>query len=239
MEILTNIVDVLARSLISIAVLFILTKLLGAKQISQLTFFDYAIGISIGSIAAELAANDDAEYMDILLAMVIYSLVAVGISIATNKSIKARRFFTGTSLLLIDNGKIIRGNLKKAKFDINDLLAEARYSGYFNISDIQFAILEINGHISFLPKSDKRPITPNDLAMKPQQEELCANVIFDGKVMHENLKYAGKNEEWLNKQLEAQHIKRPEDVFLGICDDNDQLIVFLNDVPAPKRTLLD
>lgn len=239
MEIVTNILDVLARSLISIAVLFIMTKLLGAKQIAQLTFFDYAIGISIGSIAAELAANDDAEYLDILCAMVIYSLVAVGISIVTNKSIKARRFFTGASLILIDNGKIIRGNLKKAKFDINDLLAEARYSGYFNISDIQYAILEINGHISFLPKSDKRPIMPNDLGMKPQQEGLCANVIFDGKVMHENLKYAGKNKEWLDKQLEAQHVKRPEDVFLGICDDNGQLIVFLNDVSAPKRTFLD
>lgn len=239
MEILTNIGDVLIRSLVSIAVLFILTKMLGAKQISQLTFFDYAIGISIGSIAAELAANDDAEYMDILLAMVIYSLVAVGISIATNKSIKARRFFTGASMLLIDNGKIIRANLQKAKFDINDLLSQARYSGYFNINDIQFAILEVNGHISFLPKSDKRPITPNDLGMKPQQESLCANVIFDGEVMYENLKYAGKNKEWLDKQLEAQHVKRPEDVFLGICDDNGQLIVYLNDVPAPKRTLLD
>lgn len=239
MEIITGIIDVLIRSLVSIAVLFILTKLMGAKQISQLTFFDYAIGISIGSIAAELAATDEAEYMDTLLAMVIYSVVAILISIATNKSIKARRFFTGSSLLLIDNGKLIRSSLKKAKFDINDLLSEARYNGYFNISDIQFAILETNGRISFLPKSDKRPIMPQDLGMKPQQEGICANVIFDGKVMERNLIGAGKNREWLDKQLAAQHVKHVEDVFLGICDENNQLTVFLNGENTPKNSLLD
>lgn len=239
MEFFINIGDVFLRALVSIAVLFVLTKLMGAKQISQLTFFDYAIGISIGSIAAELAASDEAEYLDTLLAMVIYSTVAVAISYATNKSIKARRFFTGTSTLLIDNGKLIRANLKKAKFDINDLLSEARYSGYFNISDIQFAILETNGHISFLPKSDKRPIMPQDLGMKPKQEGLCANVIFDGKVMEENLKGAGKNREWLDKQLEAQHVKRVEEVFLAICDESNQLTIFLKGEDAPKNSLLD
>lgn len=239
MDFLIGLGDVFIRSILSIVALFVLTKMMGAKQISQMTFFDYAIGISIGSIAAELAASDDAEYVDILFAMVIYAAIAVAISIATNKSLKMRRFLTGKSLLLIDNGKILREHLKKAKLDVNDLLAEARFNGYFNIKDIRFAVVEPNGRISFLPHSNKRPIQPSDLGMSPKDEGLNYNVILDGIIMDENLKAAGKNREWLMKQLEEQKVKRASDVFLATCDDDNQLTVFMKNEESSKNSIFE
>ena len=141
--------NVLLRSIISIVVLFILTKLMGAKQISQLTFFDYAIGISIGSIAADIAADIESSYLDAVISMGIYAGVAIIISYITKKSMKARRLLTGTPTILIDKGHILKQNLSKSKFDINELLCECRVSGYFNIADLEYAIMEPNGRISF------------------------------------------------------------------------------------------
>ena len=143
--------NVLLRSIISIVVLFILTKLMGAKQISQLTFFDYAIGISIGSIAADIAADIESSYLDAVISMGIYAGVAILISYVTTKSMKARRLLTGTPTILIDKGHILKQNLSRSKFDINDLLCECRVSGYFNIADLEklVANIIIDGNIMF------------------------------------------------------------------------------------------
>ena len=148
-----NILKVIILSLVSETVLFILTKLMGDKQISQLTMFDYIIGITIGSIAAEMATALESDYSEPLTAMIVYALVAVAISILSSKSIKFRRFLYGTSLILLDNGILYKENFKTAKLDINEFLVQCRTSGFFNINDIQTAILESNGKISFLPKA--------------------------------------------------------------------------------------
>lgn len=162
---LTELPDIALRSVLSIIVLFLITRFMGKKQISQLTFFDYTIGISIGSIAAEMAATDTEPYLHTLLAMIIYGLLAILISVITNKSIKARRFFTGRAFLLIQNGKILERNLSKAKLDVNDLLAAARIEGYFDLSDIAYGVLETNGRMSFLPVASKTPVTAGDIGI--------------------------------------------------------------------------
>ena len=182
-----DILKIIVLSIGSLVVLFLLTKLIGNREMSQLTMFDYIVSITIGSIAAEMATSLENNYMEPLVAMVVYGLVTVLISYITCRSLKMRRFFTGRAKILLDNGKLYRENFKSAKIDLNDFLMECRVNGYFNLSDIQTAILEPNGKISFLPNVLKRPATPEDLNLSPTQENVVINVILDGVLLKENL----------------------------------------------------
>lgn len=221
-----EIINVVFASIGSLVVLFLLTKIMGYRQMSQLSMFDYINGITIGSIAAEMATSLESDFLKPLVAMIIYGLSAVLISFFTSKSIKFRRIVTGKSLILYENNKLYQNNLKKAKLDIDEFLIQCRSSGYFNLSDIQTAILESNGKISFLPVSEKRPLTPNDMNLNPQKEDILTNVILDGKILEQNLRETGNDEQWLKKQLKSQNNMKLSDVFLATCDCNNKLQFF-------------
>ncbi len=221
-----EIINVVFASIGSLVVLFLLTKIMGYRQMSQLSMFDYINGITIGSIAAEMATSLESDFLKPLVAMIIYGLSAVLISFFTSKSIKFRRIVTGKSLILYENNKLYQNNLKKAKLDIDEFLIQCRNSGYFNLSDIQTAILESNGKISFLPVSEKRPLTPNDMNLNPQKEDILTNVILDGKILEQNLRETGNDEQWLKKQLKSQNNMKLSDVFLATCDCNNKLQFF-------------
>lgn len=239
LEYILDIGATVIRALGSIVFLFVLTKIMGAKQISQLTFFDYIIGISIGSIVGILAVDRDIHFAHPLVAMAAYALADVLIGFITRKSIKARRFLTGTPTIVIYDGKIIKKNLTKMHYDINELLSQCRIKGYYNVADIYCAILEPNGQFSVLPNSDKRPVQPVDFNLAPAQEGLVANIIIDGKVMHKNLKGIGKNEKWLEKSLKEQGYKDASEVLLATCDNNDAVSFYRMDEPPPTGGVLD
>lgn len=223
----------------SLLALFFLTKMLGRKQVSQLSAFDYVIGISMGSIAAEMTINMDAPFFDGLLAMFTYSLISYGISFITIKSINLRRFFTGTPVILIKDGKIIRKNLRKSLLDINDLMQECRSSGYFNINDISYAVLEACGKLSFLPKTQNRPVTLKDLKLKDTAAGLCANVIIDGNIMENSLKIIKEDKKWLLKELKKQGYDNPESVFLAIVDINYKVYIYEKIEDVEKENVLE
>ena len=130
-----DLLKVLGTSVASIVALFLLAKLMGNKQISQLSMFDYIVGITIGSIAAEMATDLESPLRS-LLAMVVYGLLAFFISVLTSKSLRARRVITGRPILLMSDGKIYRDNLKRARLDLTEFLALCRVSGYFDLSAI-------------------------------------------------------------------------------------------------------
>jgi Predicted membrane protein len=218
--------EVLLRALLSLLILFVMTKLMGRKQVSQLTPFDYIIGISIGSIAAELAVNRDTPIAEGVIGMVVYGLVAALISVATDKNLVLRRFFTGKPLLLIQHGKVCEQNLKKAKLDANDLLSQCRMAGAFSVDEIEHAILEPNGQLSVLKKTEASPVTPPQLSIAAAPAVLCAEVILDGQLMRENLRRIGRDEEWLTQELKTQHAPAVRDIFLALCDENGKLSVF-------------
>ena len=153
---------VVLMSLGSVIILFLLTKLMGKRQIAELSMFDYINGITIGSIAAEMATSLEDDFLEPLIAMVVYAIVSIIISLLSCKSLKIRNFLIGKPLVLIDNGKLVRNNLKKSKLDLSEFLTQCRTSGYFDISKIDTAIMESNGKISFIPISSDRPATPND-----------------------------------------------------------------------------
>lgn len=218
-------VYVIVLSLGSILVLFVLTKIMGYRQISEMSFFDYIVGISIGSIAAEMATNVDSEWWKGVLAMTIYGGAGFLLSLVTQKSIRARKFISGQPIVLMENGKIIKKNLNKARLEINDLLTSARGNGYFNLADIDFAIMETTGKISFAPVSGKRQLNPQDFNFTPQKEGLYINVIVDGKIMEEDLKKSGITLNELKRQLKSQG-KNPQDIILATVDINKSLTIF-------------
>ena len=226
-------------SVLSIVVLFLITKLIGNKQLSQLNMFDYINGITIGSIAAEMATSLENDFLKPLIAMVIYGLFAVGISFLSSKSIAARRIFTGKSIILLEKGKLYKENLKKAKLDVNEFLVQCRVNGYFNLSDIEAAVLESNGKVSVLPKSEARPLTPRDMNLSPEREFLCINLIIDGKVLERNLKFAGKDLPWLQKQLKSQDIGNISDVLLAFYDQNGNVSVYKKNAHASSADLFE
>ena len=220
-----EIIKVLLTSLLSVGALFAVAKIMGHKQMSQLDFFDYISGITIGSIAAELATELE-EPLKPLIAIAVYGAAAVLLSKITSLFPKTRKYINGTPTILMNNGKLYRENLKKAKLDLSELMVMCRQQGYFNLSDIQTAVFEFNGKLSILPVSKKRPANPEDLNLSPAPEFIHTEVIMDGRILDENLKRMGLDDKWLLKQLNAQGYKKAEEVFLALCDENNQLPVF-------------
>lgn len=220
-----DILNMILTALLSVAVLFVLTKIMGHKQVSQLDFFDYITGITIGSIAAELATELEEPWKP-LIAMLVYGFVALGLSVLTGKLPRIRKFVNGTPTILMNDGRLYRENLKKAKLDLSEFMMMCRQQGYFNLNDIQTAVFEYNGRLSVLPLSTKRPMNPEDMKLSPQPEYICIEVIMDGRVLEENLSRMGLNVKWLQKQIEAQGYRDVKEIFLGICDDKKELTLF-------------
>ncbi|MBR0427586.1 MAG: DUF421 domain-containing protein [Clostridia bacterium] len=222
-----EILKISGLSLGSIIVLFILTKMVGQREMSGLSIFDFTIAITIGSIAAEMATSLEDNFMQPLIAMVIYAIVTLLISFINMKSVKLRPIFSGKTLILYDNGTLFKENFKKAKIDLNEFLSQSRTNGYFNLSDIKTALLEENGKISFLPYSDKRPANASDFNIKPNEDSINTNLILDGKVMEENLKELKLDKLWLNEALQKQGITKIDNIFLATYDTNGNLSVYL------------
>ncbi|MBR1970106.1 MAG: DUF421 domain-containing protein [Clostridia bacterium] len=218
-------IKVILTSILSVVSLFVIAKIMGHKQMAQLDFFDYITGITIGSIAAELATELEAPWKP-LVAMIIYGLVALGLTILAHKFPKTRKYVNGTPTIVMDNGKLYRENMKKAKLELSEFMVLCRQEGYFNINDIETAVFEYNGRITILPKSEKRPLTPEDMNITPEKAEICTEIIMDGRILHENLKRLGLDLTWLDKQLKKQKYDNAKEIYLGICDKNNNLTLF-------------
>ncbi len=221
-----DILHIVLTSLGSIIALFLLTKWMGYRQISQMSMFDYINGITIGSIAAEMATSLENDFAKPLTAMVLYAIAAVVLSKVTEKSLKLRHLLVGKTTPLFGNNCFYLQNMRRANMDIHEFLSQCRIQGYFDLSQIDTAYLEPNGRISFFPKANNRPVTPADLSLKLPAEAPESIVIIDGKIMYENLKHSGKDEKWLKHQLQALNAGTLENIFLASCSVDGQLHYF-------------
>ena len=210
-----------------------------ARQITWEDYknFDYIIGISIGSIAAEMTLNNDINFYEGVFAISIYAIFSYLITLLTNKSIISRRLLIGSPTVIIENGKLNYNSLKKSKLDLNDFLQEARIQGYFNLSEIEYAIMEANGQVSFLPKSNVQPVKRKDLKLKTSYEGLCCNAVIDGKIMINNLKEIGKDEEWLLTRLKNNHYNDIDSLALVILDSKENMTVFEKNMEREVKVL--
>ena len=221
--------SIIPRSLISLVTLFIATKILGKKQVSELSLFDYVIGISIGNFTAEMILVLDNQLINGVVAILTFGIMGYIISYISTKSIIFRRFMIGTPTIIMSNGKILYNALKKLNIDINDFLEQARIAGYFDITQINYAIMEANGDISFLLKEDSNS--------NNKQGILPANVIIDSNIMHENIKETDKSESWFIKELKKQGYTSYENILLATYSNNNLTINRKNENIKPKNVL--
>jgi len=230
---------VFGRTLLMTVILFILTKFMGKKQISQLNFFDYIIGITIGSIVADISLDLEKKFIFGVICLISFGLFSVLISYLVMKSLTLRRFFNGVPTILIENNKIIESGLKRCKFDVNELLTEARSQGYFKLEDIDYAIMETNGKISFMPVNSSSPATKKDVNAKIKKESLVANVIIDSKLLEENLSEMHKDKKWLDNILKVQGFSNYDNIMLATLDINDKVVVYKKNIKSKKNSVLE
>lgn len=220
-------IKAILTAILSISTILILSKIIGNKQIGQMNIFDYINGITIGNIAGDLAVAKEKDDIIITLeAMIVYALLVFLMSFLTIKSVKFRRLLSGKALILIENDKIYRKNLKKAKLDLNDVLTLARNNGYSNISQINYAILENNGEISFLPKAQYRPLCPSDMNLNVEEEGIVSAVILDGKLLPQNLRHTGNDEQWLKKNIKKQGFNSYSEIMIATVDNKNNLSIY-------------
>lgn len=233
-----DIFKVIGTSLLSLAVLFLLCRLNGQRQISQMSLFDYINSITIGSIAAELA-TDLENWQRTLTAMAVYGVAIALIGYLTCKSLGLRKLLNGTPLLLFENGDLYKANLLRAKLDVNEFLTQCRVVGYHDLSQLAAVVLETNGQLSFLPKAEQRPATPQDLGLTPPPASLWADLILDGKILTKNLAAAGREERWLRQQLSRCGIGQISEVFLAMCDRAGNFQAYRKQEEPVKKDLFE
>ncbi len=232
------ILETIAKSLISVTALFVLTRFMGKKQLSQLTFFDYVAGMSIGSIAAALAVDPSVDYTKGITALVVYALFPIVLSVIALKSYKARKLLDGKPTILIWNGQLMDANLKTAKLTVNDVLEECRLQGAYDVADVQSAVLETSGKVSVQLKAEKQPATVRDMNVPPMAQGLCINVVVDGEILDDHLSMAGMNKAQLLEALASQGAADHRDVLLAYVDAGGRLVVQKRNGSRPKNPLI-
>jgi uncharacterized membrane protein YcaP (DUF421 family) len=230
--------DVIVRSVLFVMVLFFITKVLGKKQIAQLSFFEYVTGITIGSIAAEVIMGLEQNMFYGFLAMIIVAVIPFIVGLISLKSKKFRDFTEGKGTIVIKDGKVMEDNLKKERYTTDELLELLRNKDIFQVSDVQFAILEATGDLSVMLKKENQPLTPKDLNMKVASIKEPQTVIMDGKILDEPLATIGYSRGWLKTELEKLGVTI-ENVFIGQVNSYGELTVDVFDdklqVPSPQE----
>ncbi|PFX98082.1 hypothetical protein COL41_03555 [Bacillus mycoides] len=229
---------VILRSVFILIILFAITKWLGKRQISQLSFFEYIAGMTIGDIAAQVSTGLDSKFFHGVFAILIFAVVPFFTGILSLKNKTARDFFEGKSTVLIKDGKILEDNLKKEKYTSDELLELLRGKNAFSVADVEFAVLEPSGELNVLLKKDRQPLTAKDISLKVPNEKEPQTVIMDGNVLDEPLSTSGHNRAWLHSELEKLGVVI-ENVFLGQVDSYGQLTIDIyNDklqMPSPQN----
>lgn len=226
------IVVVIIRSIIAFFVLLLLVRLLGKQQVAQLTFFDYIIGITIGSIASTLSVQVNENTLATLAGMVTWTVLAILLAFLGIHNVRIRKVIDGEATVVIENGKILEENLKRIRIPIDELISELRTQGVFNISDVEFAMFEPGGKISVQKKAKKQPVTPGDLNLPAQYDGLPTNLVMDGSVLYDALKSLNLSKAWLYHQLKKVNINDAAGISLAQLDTKGILYV---DLKADKH----
>lgn len=212
-------VKLIIFSFVAVVYLFFVSKILGKKQIAQLEFIDYVMGISIGSIAAEMATDTgETPFYFYLIAMTVFFLVDLAITFVGRKGPALKHFFKGRPITVIYDGKFDYENLKVSKLDVNDVLALCREQGYFDITQVAYAVFETSGKLSVLPKSPYKQVTAEDMGVKLPPASLPCILVVDGNISYSGLNEINKTVEWLKAKTDLDD-KTMKNVLLATYDN--------------------
>jgi uncharacterized membrane protein YcaP (DUF421 family) len=205
--------------------LFLITKILGKTQFSQITPFDFISALILGELVGNAVYDDEVKIMQIAFAVIIWGILMYVVEMVTQKFKGTRKLFEGEPNIVIHKGTIKYEALKKIKLDINQLQSLIRQQGYFSIQEVEYAIIETNGKASVLPKSEYDIPTNSDLNVPPKPTNLPITLMVDGEVIYDNLKEVGFDEQWLKDQLALQSIISFKDVLYAEWRQNNPLFV--------------
>ncbi|WP_040227687.1 DUF421 domain-containing protein [Bhargavaea cecembensis] len=218
--------EMVLRSAVTFAVLLLLTRLLGKKQMSQLTFFNYVTGITIGSIAGNIAGESETPFFDGLVSLVTWVLLTILLSLISLKWAGARVILDNEPTIVIKDGRIDERAMKSVQLHLDDLNMMLRETGVFMVKDVRYAILETNGALSVLLKGQNLPATKKDVNVGAGPAKyLPTEIISDGKVVRKNLAEYDLTEAWLLKELGKHGVSRPEQVFFAQLQEDGTLDV--------------
>jgi uncharacterized membrane protein YcaP (DUF421 family) len=230
--------EIVYRTLLAVGALFVFTKILGKRQVSQMSMFEYITGIAIGNIIGYISLDTDRKWYVGFIAVTVWAVVSLGIAFLQMKSKKARDFIDSKGRVLIKDGKVLEDNLKKERLTSDELMEQLRKKNAFKVADVEFAVMEPSGDINVLLTRENQPLTPKHLGIKVAPEQEPQMVIMDGNIMDEPLATIGLSREWLNTELEKLGVAI-ENVYMGQVDSYGQLDVDLFDdqikVPLPQK----
>lgn len=220
--------EVLVRVVFTVIVMIVMARINGPKQIAQMSFYDYVSGITVGSIAATISVNKSVSFLAGLFAICLFLGISLLLNFITQKNLKANMLLTGEPINLMVNGTINTKGLSKSKMTVSELLSNLRYSGYFNIRDVDSAILEPTGKLSVQPKGCARKVRNDDIHTQAKEPEKVIPVIMNGSVLTDNLSTMHKDKRWLTRELNKQSVDIEElkDILLAVLDENEKLTVY-------------
>lgn len=214
---------IFARTLILYFLVVLVMRLMGKRQIGQLQPFELVVAIMLSELAAVPMQDRDLPLSTGIIPILTLLLVQVSLAFFSLRSQRFRRFLCGTPSVLIENGRIRQRELTRLRYTLNDLLEQLRTKNFANLEDVEFAILETNGNLSVIPKSQRRPLNPADLGVSTKYEGLPLDLIIDGNINRDNLRYSRLNEAWLREQIAAHGMSGPEQVFFATLDTEGHL----------------
>ncbi|QUH31281.1 DUF421 domain-containing protein [Vallitalea guaymasensis] len=218
---------VIVRGVIGFFSLLIFTRLLGKQQVSQLTLFEYILGITIGSMASTLTTDLSSAAWPHWVGLVVWATLVYLVQVLTLKFPVISEYINGKPRVLIANGKILEKNLKKLRYNLFELLEQLRMNNIFDINQVEFAVLETNGKLTVLKKSQFQSLTPKDMNLSTDYMGLSTELIYNGVVMEHNLEKIDLDEKWLDSQLKTRGIKNPLEVYLAVINTSGELYIDL------------
>lgn len=230
--------NVIVHTVTAIVFLFIMSRLMGKKQISQMTFFDYVAGIAIGSVSANFSVTKDLSFQSGLSSIFLWAMLPLIVSYLTLHKKKVRDVLAGVPTILVQNGLLIAENLNKARLSVEDVLEQLRLKNAYYISDVDMAVLEISGKVSVLFKPGKQKASMEAVNFNPAYRGLAANLIVNGKLMGENLKTMGRDEQWLKQEMEKQGYNAYNNILLACVDAQNTLYISPMHPSSPPQNVL-
>lgn len=222
---LNDILFAVLRSTASFILLIIMARILGRKALSQMTFFDFAVVITFGSVAANIGIGQDNSFHIAVTVLITFGLLGLLSGFLHIKSFRFRKLINSEPMVIIKNGEIIDVNMRRGRVTINELNSMLRDKNIFNITDVNYAVLENSGTLSVLPKAESKPLTPKDMQIKPIESGLTKDIIVDGIMMRENLNSTNLTEAWLLNQLKQNAINDVKEVFYAGLASNGILFI--------------
>lgn len=225
-----NFWEMIVRTTLSFFALLVLARILGKKQLGQLTFFHYTTGITFGSIASEIASQAETPFLDGLISLIWWSVLTYFMTILTIKSVKARVLIDDRPSILIQNGLVLESALKKSRMHMDELTMMLREQAIFSVKDVHYALLETNGKLSVLQTTSEQVATKQDVkADITPASYIPTELISDGTIIYKNLVELDLTEDWLMKKLKKQNVDTVSNVFFAQIQTNGSLYISLKD----------